>query len=126
VQADESRTRKYGGTGLGLAIMRQLANLMGGETGVESEIGKGSTFWFTIMCDRCDAPVPIAVEPSSPPAKACGQIVVAEDNPINQRIVFVILEKAGYTVDPVSNGRAAVERIAAAAMTWCSWTCRCQ
>jgi CheY-like chemotaxis protein/HPt (histidine-containing phosphotransfer) domain-containing protein len=113
-QADNSITRKYGGTGLGLAICKQLIGLMGGEIGLESECGRGSTFWFTIRCGLATPP-PDAEhagdmrEIEAPSRKL--RIVVAEDNPVNQLLARAILEKHGHTVDVAANGLEAVEAI---------------
>jgi CheY-like chemotaxis protein len=98
VQADTSTSRKYGGTGLGLAISGQLVALMGGTCGASSELDAGSTFWFTI----CVAPGRQAL------SGELGRLLLAEDNPINQKVAVAILSKAGYHVDTVPNGEAAV------------------
>ena len=109
-QADASTTRKYGGTGLGLAIVRQLAGLLGGEVGVESTPGRGSTFWFVVPAE----PAPPDVDPAPAPVSAagatrCGHILFAEDYPTNQEIARLFLEGAGHRVTVVSNGQEAVD-----------------
>ncbi|MDZ7895396.1 MAG: ATP-binding protein [Sphingobium sp.] len=80
-QADSSTTRKYGGTGLGLAITRHLAELMGGEVGVESTPGEGSRFWITARLGAAkddDAPAP----GNGLPSQLQGRVLVAEDERI--------------------------------------------
>ncbi|MCU1452828.1 MAG: BaeS [Acidimicrobiales bacterium] len=119
VQADTSTSRKYGGTGLGLAISSQLVALMGGDCGVSSEQGVGSCFWFTIRAGTASAlPLP-STEPvlgasrslplPAPGARPPARLLLAEDNLINQKVAVAMLAGAGYRVDTVLNGAAAVQ-----------------
>ncbi|MEH6625637.1 MAG: MASE3 domain-containing protein [Motiliproteus sp.] len=117
-QADSSTTRKYGGSGLGLAITRRLAQVMGGNVGAESELGRGSTFWFTVRLERCWGERPLTTTARVVDAEAdlranhsgC-RILLAEDNPINREVATELLSSAGLLVDTAENGRQALERI---------------
>lgn len=117
-QGDTSTTRKYGGTGLGLAICHQLANLMKGDVGVESEVGEGSTFWFKVTLKKADEEnlksqldEPDSGELDSDLTSKKLKILIAEDNQINQIVARKILEKEGFEVDIVDTGTKAVEAV---------------
>ncbi|UCV27501.1 PAS domain-containing hybrid sensor histidine kinase/response regulator [Ferribacterium limneticum] len=114
-QADNSMTRKYGGTGLGLSISKRLIRMMGGDLGVDSIVGQGSTFWFTVQLGK-----PVNSEhPADTPGEnaetrlregyAGSRILLAEDEPVNQEVTRALLEIVGLEVDVAEDGQAAVD-----------------
>lgn len=106
-QADASTTRKFGGTGLGLAISKSLCEMMDGQIGVESKLGSGSTFWFTATFEKIEQSLDIYnVKETSSGIVVNGslEILLAEDNPINQKVALINLNKLGHRVDIAING----------------------
>ncbi|GFO59897.1 histidine kinase [Geomonas silvestris] len=119
-QADQSMSRRYGGTGLGLTIVKQLVEMMGGRVGVVSEVGKGSTFWFTVRLRKSrDAELPtltgtLATQSTFSPqatqvAEDAPHILLVEDNPVNQEVGLAMLEGLGYQATLAHNGAQALE-----------------
>lgn len=132
MQADSSTTRKFGGTGLGLAISKQLVEMMSGQIGVESAIGKGSDFWFSIPLSKqpeLNREVNILKEPEIKKElvnwrnesnsssfdkdilseESTLRILIVEDNEVNQKLTKLQIKKFGYSVDIASNGLEAVK-----------------
>jgi CheY-like chemotaxis protein len=115
-QADATTTRRYGGTGLGLSICRQLARMMGGEVGVSSRVGTGSTFW-------AELPLPAAVS-AAEQAAADGtetvrlrdaRVLLVEDNAVNMMVAAATLAQWGVDVEEARDGRSAIAAVESAA-----------
>jgi CheY-like chemotaxis protein len=110
-QVDSSTTRRYGGTGLGLAISKQLTEAMGGAIGVDSEPGRGSTFWFTVALGAAGEGEARA---SAPDGLRGRQVLVVDDHPAGRTLVREQLEGWGILVDEAADGAAALARLHAA------------
>ncbi len=122
-QADGSTTRTYGGTGLGLAISKSLVDLMDGEIGVESRLGYGSNFWFSVWLAKEPVKVSLAsggqrtqsnvsTLPRTPYPGLTGRLLLVEDNHTNQQYVLELLKAIGIHADVAENGREALNRLA--------------
>ena len=113
-QVEDEQTRQRGGTGLGLAISKQLINLMGGEIGVESQTGGGTTFWFHISLPAVEKPpivLPVASSPAAPTQFPGLRVLLAEDNLVNQKVALGLLKQLGCQVEIARNGVEAVQMV---------------
>ena len=116
-QAEASTTRRFGGTGLGLAISQRLIELMGGKLELQSSLGQGSRFYFSVTLPLAPdlAPVQPYMAPADTPTRLTGmRILVAEDNFVNQQIACELLEGEGAVVTMTNHGQEALDAIAAA------------
>ncbi|MCX6594094.1 MAG: ATP-binding protein [Acidobacteria bacterium] len=126
-QVEDEQTRQRGGTGLGLAISKQLINLMGGEIGVESQTGGGTTFWFHVSLPAAERPpdaVPLASNPAPPTQFPGLRVLLAEDNPVNQKVALGLLRQLGCQVEVASNGVEAVQMVRQNAYSLVLMDCR--
>ncbi len=118
-QADDSTSRKYGGTGLGLVIAKRLASLMGGNVGVRSSPGAGSTFWMTARLRVPAAPpehdpgAHLRPENEIATRHAGARVLLVDDEPVNQEVTLALLTRLKLSVDVVNNGAEAVDHVRA-------------
>ncbi len=114
-QVDGSTTRKYGGTGLGLSISKSIVENMQGRISLESEPGKGSTFFFNVSLAEAtgepETPDIVTAKLVNEKMEYSAHILLAEDDRVNQKLAMAILTKAGHTVDIAENGRQAVKKV---------------
>jgi CheY-like chemotaxis protein len=110
-QEDAASTRRHGGVGLGLAIVQSLVRLMGGEVSVDSEEGKGSTFWFTLPLEPGEMPQDNMAGISATALKGL-RILLVDDNEMNRRITASLLDRMGATADAAADGWEALRKLA--------------
>ncbi len=111
-QVEESAVRRFDGTGLGLAISQQLTVLMGGEIRVKSHLGQGSTFSFTLPLERATDESTTTEEAAIALARPGARILVAEDNPVNQKVTQLTLQNLGYDTEIATSGIEVLEALA--------------
>lgn len=108
-QTDRSIQKRFGGTGLGLAITFELIKMMGGELMVDSKIGEGTTFSFYLDFTMGPLKAEGQNDPNHQPPGLSQKVLVAEDNPVNQKVISMLLERKGLSVKTVDNGLKALE-----------------